>query len=459
MKKLFKTLFYFFILLILALVIIGKTQTKSFELGSLSLTQDWKGKFIDIHGEKIRYLQQGKGQDILLIHGTPGSIEDWQPIIDSLSTAHRVTVFDRPGHGFSTATDYHYTIAENAELANQLIDTLELDSVIVVGHSYGGSVAAHMATTKNNKIQSYIIVASPLYQFTPEKLYKMSTLPLIGKGITFVISNTLASQKIEEGLTNAFGGNTDILTGSFLKTRKQLWSQPKVLYATSKERIHYDKNLKAVSENYKDIHKKVSILYGTKDHASIQQDCAKLHEDIPNSELIVLKNTAHYIQFERTTDLLTVIKSHLKSNINVTDETANKEKIFFKKDEIKLPEDKEIYTSSKNEIILFRPTEFEFGKMVEDSQSDSLVALDSHFEKLANSIAKTFKDSKNTTVTIVEKPFVAIKNTHDTLYLDTSKSLYGIVIHQLQSPPVFVEANQPIEKLIHTINTTFNLKK
>jgi len=461
MKKILTYLLYSIILIAVALFIVGSINTTSFKEGSLTHTQSWQGQFIDIDGENIRYIQKGAGQDVLLIHGTPGSIEDWQPIIDSLSITHRVTAFDRPGHGFSTANNYDFTIKTNVNIANELIDKLALDSVIVVGHSYGGSIAAHMATTKNDKVKSYIIAASPLYQFKPEMLYRLNTIPFIGKGITVLISKIAASQKIEEGLLNAFGGNKEILTDDYLTIRKQLWSQPKVLQATSKERMNYADNLNNVSNHFKEIDKSVSILYGTKDNQLIQEDCVSLQNDVPNSKILALENTAHYIQFERTSELLNSIKKHTK----VSDESATynkisiiKEKFFYLKNEIDLPTQNKIYYSTKNEVILFRPTEFDFGKMVEDNQSSKLVKLDGNFEKLTNQIVNTFKNNKNIKITVSEKEMVAINNLKDTLYVSTSKHLYGIVINQLQSEPVFLKSNVSSTEIIRKINETYNLK-
>ncbi|MCF6348657.1 MAG: alpha/beta hydrolase [Flavobacteriaceae bacterium] len=460
MKKLLKYLLYLIILIALALFIVGKINTTSFKEGNLKHTQSWQGQFIDIGEETIRYVQKGEGQDILLIHGTPGSIEDWQPIIDSLSTTHRITAFDRPGNGFSTANNYNYTIKENVNMVNMLIHKLVLDSVVIVGHSYGGSIAAHMATTKNDNIKSYIIVASPLYQFKPETLYKMSTLPIIGKGITVLISKTVAQQKIDEGLLNAFGGNKEILTDTFLDIRKQLWSQSKVLYSTSKERMNYANNLKETSENYKNIDQKVSVLYGKNDDKLIQEDCERLHKDVSNSEILVLKNTAHFIQLERTGELLKVIRKYSINQKEPINETSiTKEKLFFLKNEIDLPIKKKIYLSTKNEVILFRPSEFNFGKMVEDNQSDALIKLDGNFEKLTNEIVTTFKNNKNVKITISEKDIVAVNNLSDTLYLDTSKHRYGIVINQLESEPVFLKSGISTNDVIYKINKTFNLNQ
>ncbi len=310
MKKLFRYLVYFILLIAIAFFITGLLNTTSIQKGSLKYTTNWQGQFIDINGEKIRYLQQGKGQDILLIHGMPGSIEDWQPIIDSLSKTYRVTAFDRPGHGFSTANNYNYTLKANVAIVNELIRQLELKNVVVVGHSYGGSIATNLATTNNDKIKSYIIVASPLYQFYPETLFKIATTPVIGKGFTTFIANFAASDKIEEGLVHAFVGNREILTDTFLDTRKKIWSQSKVFYTVSKEQVNYASGLKEVSSNYKNIKNKVDILIGDKDRKNTIDDCKRLKNDIPNAEITFLKNTAHYIQFEKTNKLINVILKH-----------------------------------------------------------------------------------------------------------------------------------------------------
>ncbi len=457
MKKIFKYVLYLIVLITLALFIVGKINTTSFKEGNLKHTQSWQGQFIDIGNEKIRYVQKGEGQDVLLIHGTPGSIEDWQPIIDSLSTAYRVTAFDRPGHGFSTANTYDYTIKDNVNIVNGIINALRLDSVVVVGHSYGGSIAAHMATMKNDKVKSYIIVASPLYQFKPEMLYKLSTTPIIGKGFTVLISKTVAYKKIEEGLSNAFGGDTAILTGDFMHIRKQLWSQPKVLYATSSEQVNYNDDLKEISEKYKNINKKVDILVGNKDRKSTFEDCIKLQNDIQNSEILLLENTAHFIQFERTDELLKVIKKHSINQIELVDEISIiEEKFFFLKNEIDLPVKKKVYLSTENEVILFRPTEFDFGKMVEDNQSDKLVTLDGNFEALTNRITNSFKNNKNVKITISEKDIIAIASTIDTLYLDTSKHLYGIIINRLQNEPIFLKSNHSSTEITNIIHKIFN---
>ena len=463
MKKFGKYVIYLIALILLALFVTGKISSESFKEGNLTFSKAWQGQFIAINGEKVRYIQQGEGKDILLIHGTPGSIEDWQPLIDTLSKKYRVTAFDRLGHGFSTARNYHYTIQENVALVNHLIEKLALDSVLVVGHSYGGSIAACMATNPNPAVRSYILIASPLYYMKPEMLFTLNTIPFIGKGITTLLSKTVASQKIEEGLLDAYGGNSEIIGDDFLSIRKQLWSQPKVLQATSRERTNFNKDVKKITSQYKNINKKVSIFYGTNDHLLIQQDGKKISQNIPNATLLVQKNAAHYIQFERENEVLQAIHNHMNTIVTEVREkeniVLNNEQFFFKRDNIKLPVPNKIYTSSSNEVVLFRPTEFEFGKMVEDNQSSKLVSLDEKFEALTNTLVAKYSNNRQLKITISEKPYIAVENTKDTLYLNASKLLYGIVINRQESKPRYISPHYSIDELTKQINTIFNLKK
>lgn len=143
------------------------------DLGNLSLNENQQNQFLKIDNERIRFSQKGKGKDVLLIHGTPGSIEDWNEIVDSLSKNYRITTFDRLGHGFSSLNKYTYHIEDNAVLVEKLIKQLNLESPLIVGHSYGGSIVAFMAVNSKLKNLEYVIIDSPLYKYKPSKTYQL----------------------------------------------------------------------------------------------------------------------------------------------------------------------------------------------------------------------------------------------------------------------------------------------
>jgi len=153
------------------------------------------------------------------------------------------------------------------------------------------------------------------------------------------------------------------------------------------------------------------------------------------------------------------IKKMDPNKIENTDDEINEEnkeeKLFFNKNEIEFLDSNDKYISKKNEVILFRPTEFNFGRMVEDSQSNDLVELDGKFEELTNNIINSFKNRKNLPITICEKSYIEFSIGEDTLYFDASKQLYGILLYKKGELPIFKNASE--NNMISQIKNHYNL--
>jgi len=308
MKKIVKTFVKLLLVFLVSLILLGYSG-----IGNKTESDVKNGTFIKINNEKIRYVQKGEGQDVLLIHGTPGCLEDWDLIIDNLSEKYRVTAFDRLGNGYTTSNHYKYTLKENAAVVHQLIDLLELQNIVVIGHSYGGSTTAQLAVENNPKIDSYIMVAPPLYGINPGILYKIASLPIIGKGFAYLMHITQAKSVIRKTYINSLASKPEILTEGFLNFRTNVLSQPKVLYTTSKERTNYNGGLDKISPNYSEIPKRVSIIVGDSDYKNIMKGCDEFKKIRPQTELLILKNTGHFIQMENPELLLDFINKHLEN--------------------------------------------------------------------------------------------------------------------------------------------------
>jgi len=306
-KRIIKYCFSAIGILLFIIVLLGYTN-----LGNLPIKENQKNHFLTIGSEKIRISQKGEGKDILLIHGTPGSIEDWNGIIDSLSKDYRVTAFDRLGHGFSSSNQYNYHIKDNAILVENLIKQLGLKSPLIVGHSYGGSIVAFMAVNSELKNIEYIIIDSPLYKYRPSNIYKLVATPILGKGIALFSSYTIANNQIKDGVSSLFKSLEKEKINELVKERQIIWSQPKVIYSKSKESINYLNDLNSISEKYKNINSKITLITGKDSINTFKNDCEKFNQEVSNSELIILENTGHYIQLEKPSTVIKIIKERMK---------------------------------------------------------------------------------------------------------------------------------------------------
>ncbi len=297
-----------FIILGLGIFVLMLTFLGYTNLGNLSPDQNQEYTFVNIGNENIRILQKGSGRDILFIHGSPGLIEDWNDVFDTLAQNYRVTAFDRLGHGYSSSNEYTYHIQDNAVLVEQLIVALKLKNPLIVGHSYGGSTAAYMATHSELKDLKYIIIDSPLYRSRSSSIYKLVSTPIIGKGIALLSSFTIAKGRINDGLQSIFKSIHQEKIDELVKERQKIWSQPKVIYSKSKETVNYQDDLNLMSHKYKNITSDITIITGKDASSTLRTDCEKFHGEVKNSELILLDQTGHYIQIDKSQEVLAIIR-------------------------------------------------------------------------------------------------------------------------------------------------------
>lgn len=289
--------------LVLSFTIIGQGNMKN-------LSENQKmNSFLKIGNEEIRYLQKGKGEDILLIHGSPGSIEDWKEIIDSLAQNYRVTAFDRMGHGYSSKKHYKYTLKDNAVLTEQIIEKLDLKSPLVVGHSYGGCIATFMAINSKLAGLQFIILDSPFYEFKPNGINKMISIPILGKSIAFLSSFTIAKSQIKKRVSPMFKSTDGEKLEHYINERQELWSQTKVIYSNAKEIKNLKQGLKSLSEEYKNTEAIFTLITVEDSVNTFRNGTEKIHKELKNSEIFIIPNTGHYIQLEQPQQIIRIIKS------------------------------------------------------------------------------------------------------------------------------------------------------
>jgi pimeloyl-ACP methyl ester carboxylesterase len=264
------------------------------------------GSQVTVRHVPLRVVQRGAGRDVLLIHGSPGSVEDWAPVMDALSGSFRVTAFDRPGQGFSGDTDDH-SFEANATIALALIDELKLEHVVVVGHSYGGSTALAMALRDSPTVDAYVVVDSAAYKPSrkPDPILRMLDLPVVGLGFGALVGPVVASKKIRSGLVEQFRAHAP--SPDFVRLRIAIWSSPKVTHAIAAETLTAAAGLAALSPRYPGIRHPVYIV-AEADDAFRRATAERLHHDVAGSTLELVPGTGHYIQFENTDAVVGMIQ-------------------------------------------------------------------------------------------------------------------------------------------------------
>jgi pimeloyl-ACP methyl ester carboxylesterase len=110
---------------------------------------------------ELAYTDEGDGPAIMAVPGLPGSGRDFRWLAPALSDRFRVVRIDPPGYGASARTDWAgMPTAERAKCVTDLIDSLGIAPVVLIGHSAGGAVVAHIAHHRPDLVSAAAMISS-----------------------------------------------------------------------------------------------------------------------------------------------------------------------------------------------------------------------------------------------------------------------------------------------------------
>lgn len=118
---------------------------------------------------QINYEETGKGIFLVLLHGLGLNHTTWLPVAEVCSHAARVIMPDLRGHGSSFAPEGVYPMETMANDVKFLIDRLELDEIILGGHSMGGYVSLAFAEMFPERVKGLILISTNADADPPEK--------------------------------------------------------------------------------------------------------------------------------------------------------------------------------------------------------------------------------------------------------------------------------------------------
>ena len=139
-------------------------------LSGLERVAEWKmglaNRDVQLGPYRIHYLVGGKGKPLVLVHGLAGKAEDWLTLVPPLKAAgYRIYALDLLGYGKSDTPDVDYSIALQAEIVRQFMDSQKLEQPDLAGWSMGGWVAGKFAADHPERVHRLILLDSAGMRF------------------------------------------------------------------------------------------------------------------------------------------------------------------------------------------------------------------------------------------------------------------------------------------------------
>jgi haloalkane dehalogenase len=134
----------------------------------------------------MAYREEGTGTPFVLLHGNPTSSYEWRKILPAVGKVGRVLAPDLIGMGDSGKPDSVYRFDDHARYLEAWFDALDLDSVVLVGHDWGGALAFDWANRHPERVRGVafletIVRPMPADVFPPGHPYVGIRTPEVGE--------------------------------------------------------------------------------------------------------------------------------------------------------------------------------------------------------------------------------------------------------------------------------------
>lgn len=137
----------------------------------ISAKNKYEYNYLDIFGSKMAYIDEGKGDPILFIHGTPMSSYVWRNIMPHVENQGRIIAPDLIGMGKSDKPDLKYTFDDQYKYLDAFIKKMNLKNITLVVHDWGSGLGLHYAHLNPDNIKGIVTMDAVLAPMQPAESY------------------------------------------------------------------------------------------------------------------------------------------------------------------------------------------------------------------------------------------------------------------------------------------------
>ncbi|MER9300763.1 alpha/beta fold hydrolase [Mesorhizobium sp. M0621] len=271
------------------------------------------GKFIEIDGNRIHYVDQGEGPPIVFVHGLGAQLHHFRhTLFGRFGPGYRLIALDRPGAGYSVrprgATG---RLPEQAEIIRRLIEALGLERPLVVGHSLGGAVALTLAVEHPEAISGIALLA-PLTHLEAGVREKSGLLYIPSRLRRWIVAYTMAiptSLRYARPTMEFIFAPQALPADYMVDAGGWLGLRPTHFYATSSDVVAVEQDLGRIEQRYGEIAMPAGILFGTADRVvDIRTHGEPMQSKIETLDFESVAGLGHMPQFNQPDRVIAFIK-------------------------------------------------------------------------------------------------------------------------------------------------------
>jgi haloalkane dehalogenase len=272
----------------------------------------FKSNYWTINDLQQHYINEGTGDSILFVHGTPSWSFDYRHLIKHFRASYSCVALDHIGFGLSDKPEvYNYSPQHHGLTLERFIEQFQLKNITLVLHDFGGPIGMHYATKYPKNIKSIILLNTWFWDCGDDESYKRlkpvlksPLLPFLYKYLNFSARYLLPRSTykhqlpkyIKEQYIRPFGKASE-RNGTLAFARSLLYDQ------------QWFEELWLKAERLKDIPK--LFIWGGDDDFIKQSYLEKLIQRFPDSASHIIQHCGHFPQEEAPEEVIGYIEAFL----------------------------------------------------------------------------------------------------------------------------------------------------
>lgn len=247
-----------------------------------------------IHYELYKHTTQQTHPTFVLIHGFLSSSFSYRRLIPLLMKEGNVLTLDLPPFGKSDkSSHFTYSYHNLATIIIDLVEHLQLNQIVLVGHSMGGQISLYVNRLRPDLVHKTILLCSSSY-------LTRATLPLIYTSYLpffhLYVKNWITRRGIIRNLMNVVHDHS-LIDDEMMEGYAAPFYDNRIFPALT--RMIRDREGDLSSTELRKIQTPTLLIWGENDRVVPIHVGHRLHKDLPNSSFISLKNTGHLLPEER----------------------------------------------------------------------------------------------------------------------------------------------------------------
>lgn len=262
---------------------------------SAKVNEAISSKYIQLDDLKLHYLEMGKGEVVLMIHGFPTSSYLWRNIMPKVAETHRAIALDLPAYGKSDKPlDASYSFNYFNRTLNNFLTKLEIKSLHLVVHDFGGPIGILWAVRHPEAIKSLTFLNTlvyPNFSWAVKLFGLLLRLPVTKNWLTSPAGIRLAMRLGVQHKNRIAGELLQNYQAPFLKTEDRQVLRKSVTRLSIKAFLEIEKKLPLFTVPAR-------VIYGINDRAlpKVADTMKRIKKDLPQTEITAIPDCGHFLQ-------------------------------------------------------------------------------------------------------------------------------------------------------------------